>query len=164
MPIFYLPYLWYIKGLLSQLWSLAALFFLLLINSYLCRCLQDCPGELSRQTSHQMLLQLSLAYQQLALSANEAWEQPAVSTPWDLINFQNSGWLNKDTTQQEADSLISTHNTNKRLVFLGCLAFLGWVEGPEVNTKNRSPDLWLLAKLPCLFPCLQNLRNFQFLN
>jgi hypothetical protein len=33
------------------------------------------------------------------------------------------------------------------------LAFLGWAEGPEASTETRPPDLWLLAKLPCLFPC-----------
>jgi hypothetical protein len=51
------------------------------------------PGsfrELSRQTSHQMLLQPSLAYQQLALSENEAWEKPSTSVPRDLTNFQIS--------------------------------------------------------------------------
>jgi hypothetical protein len=36
----------------------------------------------------QMLLQHSLAYQQLALSSNEAWEKLSASTPRDLTNFQ----------------------------------------------------------------------------
>jgi hypothetical protein len=44
------------------------------------------------------------------------------------------------------------------------LAFLGQAESPEADTKTRPSNLWPLAKLPCLFPCLQNLRNFHFLN
>jgi hypothetical protein len=36
------------------------------------------------------------------------------------------------------------------------LAFLGQGEGLKASTETRSPDLWLLAQLPCLFLCLKN--------
>jgi hypothetical protein len=64
-----------------------------------------------------MLLQPSPAYQQLALSANEAWEKPSASTPRDLTNFQNLAepCLNEAPIQQEAARSIGAHNTNKRL-------------------------------------------------
>jgi hypothetical protein len=55
--------------------------------------------------------------QQLALSANEAWDKLSASAPGDLTNFQISAKppLNDTPTQHEAVRSISTHNTNKRL-------------------------------------------------
>jgi hypothetical protein len=54
--------------------------------------------------------------QQLALSADEAWEKPSSSTPEDLTNskFQPNS-LNDAPTQHQAARSIGAHNTKKRL-------------------------------------------------
>jgi hypothetical protein len=80
--------------------------------------------------------------QQLALSADEAWEKLSASTPGDITNFQIPAEppLNDAPTQHEAARSIGAHNTNKRLECRS-LAFLGQAEDPEAGTETRLPDL-----------------------
>jgi hypothetical protein len=72
--------------------------------------------------------------QQLALSANEAWDKPSASTPGDLTNFQipaKPPLTTPPLTMKQLDRLapiIPTKGWNVR-----SLAFLGWAEGPEVT-------------------------------
>jgi hypothetical protein len=72
--------------------------------------------------------------QQLALSANEAWDKPSASAPGDLTNFQIPAEPPLMTpplsTKQLARSapIIPTKGWNVR-----SLAFLGWAEGPEAT-------------------------------
>jgi hypothetical protein len=156
MPIFYLPYLWYIKVLLCQLWPLAAIFSLLLIIPCPFRCLQDHLRELSRQTFYQMLLQPSPAYQQLALSANEAWEKPSAFAPRDLTNFQ---------IPAEPPLLSTPLSSRKQLVRLvpiiptkgwniRSLEFLQRAESPEANTETRAPWFMTTCKTPLIVSLL----------
>jgi hypothetical protein len=63
-----------------------------------------------------MLLQPSSAYQQLALSMNEAWEKLSTSAPGEtsqISKFQPNP--NDALTQHKAARSIGAHNTNKRL-------------------------------------------------
>jgi hypothetical protein len=89
-----------------------------------------------------MLLQPSLAYQQLAFPANEAWEKPSASTHRDLTNFQIPTKLPLTmpplSTKQLDRSvpIIPTEGWNVR-----SLAFLGQAESPEANAETRPPDL-----------------------
>jgi hypothetical protein len=80
--------------------------------------------------------------QQLSLSANEAWEKPAASTPGDLRNFQI---LAKPPLKMpplsmkqldRSEPIIPTKEWNVR-----SLAFLGWAEGLKASTETRPPDL-----------------------
>jgi hypothetical protein len=74
----------------------------------------------TQQTSHQMLLQPSPAYQQLPLSANKAWEKLSTSTSGNLTNFQilagHPLLLFYDAfTQREAHRSNGAHVINKGL-------------------------------------------------
>jgi hypothetical protein len=80
--------------------------------------------------------------QQLALSADEAWERPSASAPGDLTNFQTPVKhpltmppLSMKQLDQSAP-VIPTKGWNVR-----SLAFLGWAEGPEASSETRPPDL-----------------------
>jgi hypothetical protein len=76
--------------------------------------------------------------QQLALSANAAWEKLSASTPVHLTNFQIPAepplMMTPLSTKQldQSASIIPKKGWNVR-----SLAFLGWAEDP----KTRSPDL-----------------------
>jgi hypothetical protein len=77
--------------------------------------------------------------QQLALSANEAWEKPSSSAPGDLTNFQilaESPSTMPPLSMKQLDLLvpiIATKGWNVR-----SLAFLRQAED---NTEIRPPDL-----------------------
>jgi hypothetical protein len=84
----------------------------------------------------------SLAYQQLALSENEAWENcqlPLLGIS-QIFKFQPTHPLTMPplSTKQLDQSvpIIPTKGWN-----VTSLAFLGWVEGPKASTETRPPDL-----------------------
>jgi hypothetical protein len=72
--------------------------------------------------------------QQLALSANEAWDKPSASTPGDLTNFQipaEPPLMMPPFSKKQLDRLapiIPTKGCNIR-----SLAFLGWAEGRKAT-------------------------------
>jgi hypothetical protein len=105
-------------------------------------------------------------YQQLALSANEAWEKPPASTNGDLTNFQipaEPSLMTPPFSMKQLDRsvpIIPTKGWNVR-----SLAFLGQAEVPEANTKTRPPDLWpLLSPFLIVSQLAKHLGNFQLLN
>jgi hypothetical protein len=53
--------------------------------------------------------------QQLALSADEAWDKPSASAPGRKLPNSSQTPFNNAPTQQEAARWIGAHNTNKRL-------------------------------------------------
>jgi hypothetical protein len=83
--------------------------------------------------------------QQLALSANEAWEKPPASAPGDPTNFQipaKPPLTMPPVSKKQLDRLvpiIPTKGWNVR-----SLAFLGQAEGPEASTNTR----------PMIYDCL----------
>jgi hypothetical protein len=92
--------------------------------------------------------------QQLALSANEAWEKPSASalgTP-QISKFQPNPPLTTPplSTKQPDQSapIIPTKGWNVR-----SLAFLGQVEGPEASTETRPPIYDRLFLPACFSAC-----------
>jgi hypothetical protein len=128
MPIFYLPYLWYIKGLLWQLWPLAAIFSLLLFIPCLFRCLQDHLGELSGQTFHQMLWQPSPAYHQWPVCKWSLGKTIRLHSwgPHTFPKFWLDPLLNNTHIQQEVDQLVPIIPTK------------GWKRCKELQNKDHT--------------------------
>jgi hypothetical protein len=123
------------------------------------RCLQDHSGNSADRFP-------TSCYYNLLLTIGLVCRWSLVKTislrSWGPHKFPNSSWTPLTTpplSTKQLDQLapiIPTKGWNVR-----SLAFLGQVEGPESSTKTRPPDLWLLAKRPCLFLpwlflCLQN--------
>jgi hypothetical protein len=80
--------------------------------------------------------------QQLALSADEAWERPSASAPGDLTNFQipaEPPLMTPPLSTKQLDRLAPIMPT--KVWNVRPLAFLGWAEGPEASTETRPPDL-----------------------
>jgi hypothetical protein len=88
-------------------------------------------------------------FQQLALSANEAWDKPSASAPGDLTNFQIPAKPPLTMTPLSMKQLdrsapiIPTKGWNVR-----SLAFLGWAEGPKASTLKPDPLIYDHLFLP----------------
>jgi hypothetical protein len=80
--------------------------------------------------------------QQMALSADDAWERPSASTPGDLTNCQIPAefplMMSPLNTKQlnRLAPVIPTKGWNIR-----SLAFLGWMEVSRASIETRPPDL-----------------------
>jgi hypothetical protein len=110
------------------------------------RCLQDCLGELSRQTSHQMFLQPTNNWPCLQMKPGKCHQPPLLGT-LQISKFQlNPPLTMPPLSTKQLDSLvpiIPTKGWNVR-----SLAFLGWAEGPEVSTLKPDPLIYDHLFLP----------------
>jgi hypothetical protein len=109
-------------------------------------------------------------FQQLASSANEAWEKQSASAPGDPTNFQ---------IPAEPPLMMPPLSTKQLDLSASIIPTKGWSLGPWPSwSKQKFPRLapkpdpliYDHLLLPCLFPCLiislleKYLSNFQLLN